>query len=178
MQIPEPFRSLPRLSSPPDSLGILRSLLTSFSDCVSTVMTEFIGHDDKNTVNHIFLCLLLPIEIVVRKFRSLPAFFPFSASGLCYGPHDQKVATVLTTSPSLTSVKNLAQIVNHIFLCLLLPIEIVVRKFRFDNFFIRLTLSFALPLIYSLSIVNELGGRFFASLRMTSPHAFTAAQTV
>ena len=39
---------------------------------------------------------------------------------------------------------------------LLLPIEIVVRKFRFDNFFIRLTLSFALPLIYSLSIVNEL----------------------
>ena len=42
---------------------------------------------------------------------------------------------------------------NHF---LLLPIEIVVRKFRFDNFFIRLTLSFALPLIYSLSIVNEL----------------------
>ena len=31
LQIPEPFRSLPRLSSPPDSLGILRSLLSSFS---------------------------------------------------------------------------------------------------------------------------------------------------
>ena len=31
LQIPEPFRSLPRLSSPPDSLGILRSLFSSFS---------------------------------------------------------------------------------------------------------------------------------------------------
>ena len=33
LQIPEPFRSLPRLSSPPDSLGILRSLFVSFSLC-------------------------------------------------------------------------------------------------------------------------------------------------
>ena len=39
---------------------------------------------------------------------------------------------------------------------MLLPIEIVVRKFRFDNFFIRLTLSFALPLVISLSIIKEL----------------------
>ena len=31
LQIPEPFRSLPRLSSPPDSLGILRSLFLSFA---------------------------------------------------------------------------------------------------------------------------------------------------
>ena len=30
LQIPEPFRSLPRPSSPPDSLGIHRSLLSSF----------------------------------------------------------------------------------------------------------------------------------------------------
>ena len=90
LQIPEPFRSLPRPSSPPDSLGILRSL-----------------------------------------------FFPFS----CYA-----------SAPSGASARE-----SRIFrLVLLLPIEIVVRKFRFDNFFIRLTLSFALPLIYSLSIFNEL----------------------
>ena len=35
LQIPEPYRSLPRLSSPPDSLGILRSLLTSFAELAS-----------------------------------------------------------------------------------------------------------------------------------------------
>ena len=34
LQFPEPFRSLPRLSSPPDSLGILRSLFVPFSDFV------------------------------------------------------------------------------------------------------------------------------------------------
>ena len=78
LQIPEPFRSLPRPSSPPDSLGILRSLLSSFSLCAFNVipgltgnlkMPDGLGHDGENTVNHIFLCLLLPIEIVVRKFR-------------------------------------------------------------------------------------------------------------
>ena len=31
LQLPAPFRSFPRPSSPPDSLGILRSLLSSFS---------------------------------------------------------------------------------------------------------------------------------------------------
>ena len=36
LQFPEPFRSLPRLSSPPDSLGILRSLFVPFSDFVPT----------------------------------------------------------------------------------------------------------------------------------------------
>ena len=30
LQFPEPFRSLPRPSSPPDSLGIRRSLFVSF----------------------------------------------------------------------------------------------------------------------------------------------------
>ena len=96
LQFPEPFRSLPRLSSPPDSLGILRSLLIPFSDCItSDCFFAYAQNDKGDTVNHIFLCLLLPIEIVVRKFR-------------------------------------------------------------FDNFFIRLTLSFALPLIYSLNLVNEL----------------------
>ena len=51
LQFPGPFRSLPRPSSPPDSLGILRSLLTSFSFLVNQKF------------------LLLPIEIVVRNFR-------------------------------------------------------------------------------------------------------------
>ncbi len=32
LQIPAPFRSLPRPSSPPDSLGILRSLFVPFSE--------------------------------------------------------------------------------------------------------------------------------------------------
>ena len=36
LQIPEPYRSLPRPSSPPDSLGILRSLLSSFADFASS----------------------------------------------------------------------------------------------------------------------------------------------
>ena len=80
LQIPGPYRSLPRPSSPPDSLVILRSLFVSFAEC----MCE--SHN-------------------------------------CF---------------------------------LLLPIEIVVRKFRFDNFFIRLTLSFALPLVISLSIIKDL----------------------
>ena len=101
LQFPEPFRSLPRLSSPPDSLGILRSLFFSFSFFAPSF------------------------------FRSLRQARP----------------PVLTTQRLLRSSnfafldlgKNLAQIVNHIFLCLLLPIEIVVhnllqRKFRIQSY--------------------------------------------
>ena len=63
LQIPEPFRSLPRLSSPPDSLGILRSLFFSFS----LVLPPLARHP--HCESHISMLLLLPIEIVVRKFR-------------------------------------------------------------------------------------------------------------
>ncbi len=60
LQIPEPFRSLPRLSSPPDSLGILRSLLSSFScDNPSRNPSTTLGMTEGLSVN----------QIVVRKFR-------------------------------------------------------------------------------------------------------------
>ena len=45
------------------------------------------------------------------------------------------------------------------FTCVALAFEIVVRKFRLITSYFRLILSIALPLIYSLSIVNELSGR-------------------
>ena len=57
LQIPEPYRSLPRPSSPPDSLGILRSLFVSFAECKCLFYESHL------------IFLLLPIEIVVRKFR-------------------------------------------------------------------------------------------------------------
>ena len=41
LRLPVHFRSLPRPSSPPDSLGILRSLLSSFSRESSSVMTGY-----------------------------------------------------------------------------------------------------------------------------------------
>ena len=68
LQIPEPFRSLPRLSSPPDSLGILRSLFFPFAFLCLRLPTPtqnrfFVNHESYDSI------LLLPIEIVVRKFR-------------------------------------------------------------------------------------------------------------
>ena len=68
LQIPEPFRSLPRLSSPPDSLGILRSLFVPFA---SLHLPSVDGARKQIFVNHESFdsFLLLPIEIVVRKFR-------------------------------------------------------------------------------------------------------------
>ena len=92
LQFPEPFRSLPRLSSPPDSLGILRSLFVPFSSLyrlfgvfrVGLVLrcSQLVGCCAPRTApalkprknpaqiceSRIFrLVLLLPIEIVVHN---------------------------------------------------------------------------------------------------------------
>ena len=79
LQFPEPFRSLPRPSSPPDSLGIRRSLFVPFSlVCFSTFRRL-------RTVNHESFdsFLLLPIEIVVRKFP-FDNFFYQTNSIFCF----------------------------------------------------------------------------------------------
>ena len=81
LQIPEPYRSLPRPSSPPDSLGILRSLLSSFAECMCESHNNFYA--------------------------------------LAYWNCSPKIPFLITL-------------------------------------FIRLTLSFALPLVISLSIIKEL----------------------
>ena len=74
LQIPGPFRSLPRPSSPPDSLGILRSLFFPFVNCVSRLKSLASLRISNTThcrffVNHESLdsFLLLPIEIVVHN---------------------------------------------------------------------------------------------------------------
>ena len=53
LQFPEPFRSLPRPSSPPDSLGIRRSLFVSFLMlCTSHFRSPLGSRRSAQLVNH------------------------------------------------------------------------------------------------------------------------------
>ena len=136
LQIPAPYRSLPRPSSPPDSLGILRSLLSSFSftpfeilSACGLGMTQMSPRAKREGLfrlceSHMLLCLLLPIEIVVRKFRFFARLFLNLRVRLVLRSSQPIGCSGPRTAPSL-----------------------ILRKMhrKLDNF-IRLTLSFALPL--------------------------------
>ena len=128
LRIPAPFRSLPRPSSPPDSLGIHRSPFFPFSSrtCHSSLDDTHVRCESRVLTTR----LLLPIEIVVRKFRfllyfqtslsfALPLiyslsiikelhfeqFFPITALDSLSGPHNPKVAAVLKARPPCTRKK-------------------------------------------------------------------------
>ena len=113
LQIPAAFRSLPRLSSPPDSLGILRSLFVPFSFSCPSVRPPSLrsGRQEGHCESHISV-LLLPIEIVVRKFRFFARLFPAFRVRLGLRASQPKGCSGPRPSPSLNAKKTHRKILS------------------------------------------------------------------
>ena len=70
LQVPEPFRSLPRPSSPPDSLGIRRSLFVSFLICSAPLCFRTSHDTRRREANSESFLICSCLEIAVPIFSS------------------------------------------------------------------------------------------------------------